>query len=92
MNDKKRKWFLLLLIGGFLLYVLSMKEDIVVAEKSNAKVGFYVNDKKKQPLNSNLPYTGENKQDNELLISGISILLIVTGMISYKTLMNRERI
>lgn len=87
-----RKWIILLLIGGFFLSVLSMKDDIVIAEKSNAKVGFYVNEKQKQHSHNNLPYTGERKQDNELLISGVSILLIVTGMISYKTLMNRERI
>lgn len=93
VNDKKRKWFLLLLVSCFfLLYSAEIETDIVNAERSNAKIGFYESKKGTPESKHNLPNTGENRQENELQISGISILFIVTGMISYRTLMNKERI
>nr|WP_242586651.1 LPXTG cell wall anchor domain-containing protein [Enterococcus sp. DIV0869a] len=62
------------------------------AENSKATIGFYEVDKKDQHTAGNLPKTGDDQRNKELLISGISILLFITGMIAYRILNNEERI
>ncbi|OEG15166.1 hypothetical protein BCR23_10025 [Enterococcus quebecensis] len=86
MKNKKRKWLQLLVLCSYFFSLTEMKES-QAAENSKASIGFYEVDNKEQRL----PKTGDDQQNKELRISGISILLFITGMISYRTLKNEER-
>ncbi|MGX7273308.1 LPXTG cell wall anchor domain-containing protein [Enterococcus haemoperoxidus] len=90
MKNKKIKWLVLLLCCYF-LYLTEMEESYA-QENTKVTVGFYEVDEKEQQAIGFLPKTGDKVQNTVLLISGVFILLFVTGMVSYKSLKNKERI
>ncbi|WP_455295708.1 hypothetical protein [Enterococcus crotali] len=87
VKSKKRKWVQLLIISCYFVYLIGMNESYA-AENAKATVGFYEIKKKEQRETDALPSTGERPTDRILRISGISILLFITEMISYRILMN----
>ncbi|WP_207695279.1 hypothetical protein DOK67_0000820 [Enterococcus sp. DIV0212c] len=91
MKNKKVKWLQWLLICGYFIYLIGMNESHA-AENSQVTVGFYEEKEKEAQKTHSFPKTGEDSPNKVLLISGISILLSITGMISYKILNNEERI
>ncbi|WP_086330971.1 LPXTG cell wall anchor domain-containing protein [Candidatus Enterococcus mansonii] len=91
MKNKKMKWVQVFLLCCYFLYLTEMKESHA-EEKAKATVGFYEVDKKEQRPSKGLPKTGETGRNKELLISGISILFVIAGMISYRNFKNEERI
>lgn len=91
VKNKKRKWIQLLIISCCFVYLIGTGESYA-AENAKATVGFYEIKKKEQRETDALPSTGERPTEKILLISGVSILLFITGMISYRILMNGERI
>lgn len=91
VKNKKRKWLKLFVISGYLIY-FSIMDISYAKENSKTTVGFYEVNEKEPDKTSLLPQTGEDPTNNVFLISGISILLFITGMISYRILKNEERI
>ncbi|MGX7412267.1 hypothetical protein [Enterococcus caccae] len=90
MKNKKRKWLQIVIIITCLVYFFEMKSSYA-AEDSKATVGFYEIEKKEQHETKTLPDTGEASTSKVLSLRGISILLFITGMISYRILKNEER-
>lgn len=91
VRNKKRKWRQLLLIGGYFIYLVGMNESYA-AEKGKVTISFYDETGYEAHKTYNFPKTGEDSPKNVVRISGISILLVITGMISYRILNNEERI
>lgn len=91
VKNKKRKWLQLLLVSSYFIYLIGMNESHA-AENNKVTVGFYEEKQKASHKTHKLPQTGEDSPSHVLQISGISILLVITGMISYRILNNEERI
>jgi len=91
VKNKKRTWLQVIAISTCFVYLLEMQSSYA-AEDGQATVSFYKTEKKEQRDTKVFPYTGENASNKMIVLSGISILLIITGMISYRILTNEERI
>ncbi|WP_348921177.1 LPXTG cell wall anchor domain-containing protein [Enterococcus rotai] len=90
MKNIKRKWVYVVVISTCFVFFLEMKASYA-AEDGKATVVFYEVKKTEQHETDAFPRTGEASSNQVLLLSGISILLFITGMISYRILTNEER-